>query len=868
MSIFGFGKSKRNRASRPESAVSEGHPERDTLEIVPVAMITEDMLITKDGTFLVMLELPPIDMGTSGQDFSYWVRRYQSALERLPPGSSFQLTVQLEPRNPIPDLGYFLEKARDWSNIAQSENVTEREGLQANGISEAAQAMTTFTAFWFDEYRPITWRSIYTIFHKAPIQVGKRSLFGFKRDGTEAAESLEAYVPKARDIIGRKLSIMTTAFSEAGIPLRLLSVGEMCQAVWRGLHPAASGLVSDRATDMAIRLAQGQQPLWKTPPSADDFYPGMEEDDIASLLAPDTVLEKDSWIDVDGVKAAGYVIRNFRPHQPAMIHRLANLPGGWTGTIYMEFADPASVASQLKQREVQLSATEMVKASKGIIPSFSNQQEVGAVQQQRMAMETVGQTPVFINFFAMRTAQDDQTLTERTRDLESLLTTLGVHAFPARYSQRLLWKSTVPVGEIALNQKRPRNMTPSSLGTFFWPAQRRYIDKDGIYLGIDAATQLPIRVDPFGPFMERTPTFLALGRPGAGKSVWLRTMMLSSLIAGGNVLAIDIEGEMREFCEKYGGRYIEIGALTGERINVLDVPPDSDNPLEYGTKHIVAFCEAVRGTPIPKGPEWNALARAYKMALEDRGLIDEMSGQPTGEWKPEDAPLLKDIARILAQDRSTESKSLAEMIHPYSDGLYAQYFNTPTTFDIRNERLVVFGMRHANETGTWDDQELQVYLWQVMGMIWGEVLRRNERNPEVANHVMMDEVWALLRTPGGAAAIENMARRFRKRKAALWMATQQIGEFLEKEHGKKILSVVGTKFLMGVSPFEAQRMQAPFELSDHLVDVLTQLGHGTGLLQMSSAILQVWVDHGSDEDWGAMCYPPLGPNRRYQIRPR
>ena len=49
---------------------------------------------------------------------------------------------------------------------------------------------------------------------------------------------------------------------------------------------------------------------------------------------------------------------------------------------------------------------------------------------------------------------------------------------------------------------------------------------------------------------------------------------------------------------------------------------------------------------------------------------------------------------------------------------------------------------------------------------------------------------------------------------SVWMATQQIGEFLEKEHGKKILSVVGTKFLMGVSPFEAQRMQAPFELSE------------------------------------------------------
>jgi len=118
---------------------------------------------------------------------------------------------------------------------------------------------------------------------------------------------------------------------------------------------------------------------------------------------------------------------------------------------------------------------------------------------------------------------------------------------------------------------------------------------------------------------------------------------------------------------------------------------------------------------------------------------------------------------------------------------------------------------------------------------------------------MLDEVWALLRTPGGAAAIENMSRRFRKRKAALWMATQQIGEFLEKEHDKQILSVVGTKFLMGVSPFEAQRMQTPFELTDYLVDVLTQLGHGRGLIQMASAIIRISV---RIPNWGYIKYPP------------
>jgi type IV secretory pathway VirB4 component len=384
-------------------------------------------------------------------------------------------------------------------------------------------------------------------------------------------------------------------------------------------------------------------------------------------------------------------------------------------------------------------------------------------------------------------------------------------------------------------------MTADSLATFFWPAQRRYMEENGIYLGIDQATLLPIRVDPFGDSMEKTPTFLALGRPGAGKSVWLRTMMLSALIAGDSVMAIDIEGEMQSFCDQYGGRYIEIGGVSGERINVLDIPPDSDNPLEHGTKHLVAFCEAIRGSSVPKGPQWNVLAEAYKLALEDRGMIDPISGEPLSAWRCEDAPLLNDVTRILTQLKRPEAVSLSEMLHPYSNGLYKEFFNIQTTFDVRKERLVVFGMRHVNESGTWDDQELQVYLWQVMGFIWSEVLRRNLENPQVLNHVMLDEVWALLRAPGGAAAIENIARRSRKRRAALWMASQQIGEFLDKKHGRKILSVVGTKLLMGVSPFEANRMRDPFELSDYLIDTLTKLGYGEAMLQMANAVLKVWI---------------------------
>ncbi len=674
--------------------------------------------------------------------------------------------------------------------------------------------------------------------------------------------------PEARETLQGRLGLLTSAFGSAGLPLRPLTIGEMGAVVWRALHPAAAGMPALSAQELALEMAGGGAPYRATAPPEEAFTPDLSPEALASLLAPDTLLEREDSLEINGVRLSGYVVHDFTPGRPAMVHRLASLEGGWGGSMHIEVADPALVAGKLRQREVQLSAKELAKSSRGLLADYAAHQEVGAVQEQRMHMETTGQTPVFIHFFVLRTAMDEEALARRRRDLESLLATIGVSAFPARYSQLLLWRSTLPVGLLAINQK-PRNMTPQSLGTFFWPAQRRLMDPDGIYLGIDENTKLPVRVDPFGARSERAPSYLILGRPGAGKSVTLRAAMLAALLNGGSVMAVDLEGEMRGFCERYAGRYIDVGSASGERINVLDIPPDSQDPLIAGVEHLVAFCEAVRGQAIPKGLEWNALAEAHRLSLEDRGWIPEgRRGWRVRAWHHKDAPRLADIVRILEAAQTRTSRSLAEMLRPYAEGVYAGYFNTPTTFDITRERLVVFGLQHVNEAMS--AEQLRVYLWQVMGLIWGEVIRRRQRGgpvdgrraapprqegaspsgrrePGGAQHVMLDEVWKLLEAPGGGAAVENMARRFRKRRAALWMATQEVGEFLDSPNGRRILSVVGNTLLMEQRTVEARRLQEVFDLSDHMRNTLQQLGTGHGVLVTPEGTLKLWM--AVPEDW-------------------
>lgn len=817
-------------------------PKADTVDLVPILAIVPPYLVTKDGAFVMMFEIPPLESSATdkGSERAFWSSRYGTALATLPPGTQFQMSVILEPCDPTSDLQYFLSRAEKWHLLVGDPAKSEQERATAHALASASDHITAAIADWYDSARPVNMRTILTISWRPSFQAVKSALFGANsKTATVTLDQIKACLPQAEAALTEKASLLAAAFLGVSIPLRALSYGEMCQVVWRTLHPAASGAKSQSAIHIAEVLAKGEREAgFGGPPPVDIFTPEMTPDQLAEALAPDTFVEGEDHFEVDGVYASGYVIHDFRPNQPAYVGRLSDLPGGWCGTMFVEIADPAIVADRLRQREVQLQAKEMAKASKGLLADFGSRQEASAVQTARFGLETSSVAPIYIRFFVIRTANDLETLQKRTRDLESLLKTIGIYHFCARYSQALLYQSFLPVNSQILNQKA-RNMTPDALSTFFWPEHRRVMDEEGIYIGLDMDTNLPVRIDPFGARSDKTPSYLAIGRPGAGKSVWLRAMMTSAMLSGGNVMAIDLEGEMEGFARMYGGRYIEVGTGAGEKINILDIPPDSEDPLSAGTEHLVSFCGAVRGMPIPHGAEWNALASAYMIAIQDRGWLGE--GFSIKEWRHEDAPRLSDIVRILERHNASDgvSRSLADMLRPYSEGVYAPYFNTSTSFDIRNERLVIFGLKNVNEDQS--SIRLRVYLWQVMGLIWSEVLRRHAVEPEVANHIMLDEVWKLLSSPGGAPAIENMARRFRKRKASLWMATQEVGEFIDTQEGRKILSIVGNTFLMDQRPTEAERLQLALKLSPGVTRYLSSLGTGRGLLLTPAATLHIYV---------------------------
>ena len=829
----------------PNQLSDPGKPTADTGDLVGVIAIDDPFLITREGAFVLMLEIPEIDMDIYGHTAADLSERYQMALGALPPDTKFQMTVFEEPFDPSEDLLYFTERSAYFERRIAYLDPASSQYRQGHSLAMASLAMASRTAEMYDSIKPIRRRTVITLYYLPGAANVARNIVMGQYAEAEMDEIRKGKEP-AMENLDERIAILQSAFSGAGLPLVQLTPQQALQAVWRTMHPFSSNDPDVTASDIAKNLVLGDEIYKKTPPGAEEWTEDTKPEQFASMLSPDYVVERKDMLEIDGVLMRGYVVHDFRPNRPTFMYRLNSLSGSWLGTLFVEVMDPAVAADKLSQRETQLSAQEMVKARQGMLVDFGVRQEVNAVQESRMQLETAGQAPINIRFFVFRTALTKKELENRCREMESLFKTIGVAAFQANYTQKHLWRSYIPLGVMCTEQKR-RNMNAPSLSTFFWPQRKRYNEADGIYMGFDESTGLPLFLDPFGAAANKTPTFLSIGRPGAGKSVWLKTMMTSAMISGGRVMAVDIEGEMEEYCRYYGGRYIEVGTPDGELINVMDIQPDVDDPLIGGTEQLVAFAEAVRGTAIQPGPEWNVLADAYKRALIDREWLKENydgSFEVINRegWRSEDAPLLGDIVDILRRDQtSPDAFSMSQMLAQYvENGVYASYFNRPTTFNIRDEKLVIFGLKHVNTHAS--SSQLRVYLWQILGLIWSEVLGRYMQDKETANNVMLDEVWALLKAPGGVGAIENMARRFRKRKAGLWMATQEVREFLDSGDAKKILSIVGNTFLMDQRPTEASLLQTLYSLPEGTENLLTLLGTGRGLMVLPDKILRVSVN--------------------------
>ncbi|MDK2802704.1 MAG: DUF87 domain-containing protein [Oscillospiraceae bacterium] len=375
-----------------------------------------------------------------------------------------------------------------------------------------------------------------------------------------------------------------------------------------------------------------------------------------------------------------------------------------------------------------------------------------------------------------------------------------------------------------------------------------YNDVTGVYYGKDSSGGLII-VDTWKRGADRTNSNLVfMGTSGSGKTTALMHLMLSEYELGTKIIIIDPQGEFKTIVEKLDGDYIDVIGGSHGRINPFHIyekmktDKENENLLAIHIQQLEVFFKMyIDLDTILSGVLKECIEETYKKkGIEYSSNILKLSS--------DSFPVMEDLYNIIIKKseladinlRASEInyyKQLSYLIRASAIGSDKFLFNGHSTINISKD-FVVF-----------DTQKLQAMGNNIKSAIYYNILtyaqdlltkNKNERVVLICDeaHYMIDK-----RVPESLSLLAKIEKTVRKYSGALWIASQQIIDFLAdeiKKDGQAILEQSNIRVLMGVGKGQDLKdLKNVYELTDAEEELLNQQEIGKGILMIGKRRLSI-----------------------------
>lgn len=349
---------------------------------------------------------------------------------------------------------------------------------------------------------------------------------------------------------------------------------------------------------------------------------------------------------------------------------------------------------------------------------------------------------------------------------------------------------------LMMNPKKVQTIIPvpaSSTAAMFPFVIKRLDDKNGNYLG--GSGGLPVFFNLFHRDSKRmNSNVVVLGKPGGGKSYFMKDLLFNNGIRGKRIFILDPENEYRYLCKQLNGNYIDVSGARKGIINPLQIFPGfrADNDDSYSSLAEVSqhkqFLEEFFKTVAPELESYslNVLLDIIKELYDKFDIHD---GIDLDAKKPEDYPTFNDLAKLLNEKlNAMEKKSVSEFeirnirslqmtINKFVDGgLYSILWNGPTTMDISNNFTVMnFQTLFANNNKVVANAQMLL----IVKYLNQEVIK-NRENASNNIIVALDEAHRFIdpKFPVALRFMKDMAKQIRKYYGSLIVTTQNIDDFI------------------------------------------------------------------------------------------
>src|SRR3990167_568447 len=550
--------------------------------------------------------------------------------------------------------------------------------------------------------------------------------------------------------------------------------------------------------------------------------------ELADVIAPSALEINSNYVKLGEKVARTLFVFSYPRYLAAnWFSPVINLDKVFDVSIFIHPVDTATVLRQLQKKVAEVQSQINIRSEKGLIrdpmldTAFRDLEDLRDKLQQ--AQERLFAFALYLTIYADSPDELNKTETEIRSILESKL----VYAKPALFQQAEGLESVLPLGSDKLEINTRMNSSPVS--SIFPFVSFDLTSNKGILYGINRHNSSLVLFDRFSLENYNSVTF---AKAGAGKSYATKLEILRSLMFDTEVIVIDPEREYEYLAEAVDGRYFNISLTSKHHINPFDLPParEDESPADVLRSNIINLVGLFRIMLGGLTPEEDAVL--------DRPLTETYASRditPDADFSKATMPILSDLELVLANMEGGES--LAQKLRKYTQGTWAGFINQPSNVDI-NKKLVVFSVRDM------EDELRPIAIYLIVHHVWNAV--RTEIKKRL---LIVDEAWWIMKTEDGASFLFGIAKRARKYYLGITTITQDVGDFLNSEYGKAIITNSSIQLLLKQAPAAIDILKQTFNLTEEEKFLLLEsdVGEGIFFAGMKHVAIKILASYTEDQ---------------------
>lgn len=287
--------------------------------------------------------------------------------------------------------------------------------------------------------------------------------------------------------------------------------------------------------------------------------------------------ENPKYLEIDNMYYAGLMIVNYlRENEDLILKGIIDTDINMNISIFYEKQNKYKILKELTYNIGNVSAD--------LKDINNNRQDVDIAQYTyndakyiRKEMQINNQDIYYLYIYINVFAETIKELEFNLSKVEGILQGSGLQTRRANFRQEQIYKSSLPLmhNDKDLQLATRRNILTEGLVSTYPFISSSIFDEKGVYIGRNIHNNSMIFIDRYNTQKYKNPNMCVFGMSGAGKSFYIKLLILRYGIQEINQYVIDPDREYGNVCKALNGTLIKIGPTSNTYINVFDIREES-----------------------------------------------------------------------------------------------------------------------------------------------------------------------------------------------------------------------------------------------------------------------------------------------------